>query len=162
MSNRVIEVENENIPPVCHPCFEESEEARKAKGIQVSETPTQKDVDEHMLTHIPFRSWCKYCVMGRGVSMQHRKIDKSEETIPTISIDYAFLNQKQEVENEERSGMPILAIKDRKTGMMQSRVVPSKGNDKYAIKRLKKDLELLGYKKIILKSDNESSILSLK
>ena len=71
-------------------------------------------------------------------------------------------DEKQEVESEERSGMPILAIKDRKTGMMQSRVVPSKGNDRYAIKRLKKDIELLGYKKIILKSDNESSILSLK
>jgi len=158
----VIEIENENIPPSCYPCFVESEEGRKAKGIHVSETPTQKDVDEHMLTHIPFRSWCKFCVMGRGVSLQHRKIDKSQETIPTISIDYAFLNEKQEVENEERCGMPILAIKDRKTGMMQSRVVPSKGNDKYAIKRLKKDIELLGYKKIILKSDNEPSIISLK
>ena len=66
-------------------------EGRKAKGIHVSETPTQKDVDEHMLTHIPFRSWSKFCDMGRGVSLQHRKIDKSEETIPTISIDYAFL-----------------------------------------------------------------------
>ena len=105
MSNRVIEVENE-----------ESEEARNAKGIQVSETPTQKDVDEHMLTHIPFRSRCKFCVMGRGASMQHRRIDKSEETIPTISIYYAFLNEKQEVENEERSGMPILAIRIAKQG----------------------------------------------
>ena len=58
--------------------------------------------------------------------------------------------------------MPILAIKDRKTGMMQSRVVPAKGNDKYAIKRLVKDIELLGYKKIILKSDNEVAIMALK
>ena len=46
--------------------------------------------------------------------------------------------------------------------MVQARLVPAKGTDKYAIKRLKKDIELLGYRKILLKSDNESSILALK
>ena len=40
--------------------------------------------------------------------------------------------------------------------------MPAKGTDKFAIKRLKKDIELLGYKRIIIKSDNESSILALK
>ena len=81
---------------------------------------------------------------------------------PMRRIGYAFLNDKQEVVKEENAGMPILAIKDRRTGMMQSRVVPAKGNDKFAIKRLVKDIELLGYNKVILKSDNESSILALK
>ena len=100
--------------------------------------------------------------MGKSVALPHRKIEKSNEGVPTVSIDYAFLNEKQEVGNTENSGMPILAIKDRKSGMIQSRVVPAKGTDKFAIKRLKKDIELLGYKKIILKSDNESSILALK
>ena len=128
----------------------------------MTDLPSQKEIDEHMLTHIPFRSWCKFCVMGKSVASPHRKIDKSEDTVPTVSIDYAFLNDKQEVIKEENAGMPILAIKDRKTGMMQSRVVPAKGNDKFAIKRLVKDIELLGYNKVILKSDNESSILALK
>ena len=98
-----------------------------------------------MLTHIPFRSWCKYCVMGKSVSQAHNRVDKTKETIPTISIDYAYLSDKQEVEATGHTGMPILAIKDRKTGIIQSRVVPAKGTDKFAIKRLKKDIELLGY-----------------
>ena len=115
-----------------------------------------------MLTHVPFRSWCKFCVLGKSVANPHRKIDKTTETVPTISIDYAYLNDKQEVEEIGNTEMPILAIKDRKTGMIQARVVPTKGTDKFAIKRLKKDIELLGYKKIVLKSDNESSILALK
>ena len=158
----MIEVDNDQVPAECQPCFDESEEGRKAKSNLVSDVPSQREIDEHMLTHIPFRSWCKFCVMGKSVASPHRKIDKSEESIPTVSVDYAFLNDKQEVVKEENAGMPILAIKDRKSGMIQSRVVPSKGNDKFAIKRLVKDIELLGYNKVILKSDNESSILALK
>ena len=146
----------------CQPCFDESEEGRRAKSILVQELPSQREIDEHMLTHIPFRSWCRFCVMGKSVANPHRSIDKSEEGIPTVSIDYAFLNEKQEIDSGENSGMPVLALKDRKSGMMQSRVVPAKGTDKFAIKRLVKDIELLGHKKIILKSDNESSILALK
>ena len=158
----VIEINNEDIPTECHPCFEEVEEGRRAKSNITQMLPTQAEIDEHMLTHIPFRSWCRFCVMGKSVAAPHRKIDKGNELIPTISIDYAFLNEKQEIDNTENSGMPILAIKDRKSGMIQSRVVPAKGNDRFAIKRLVKDIELLGYSKIILKSDNESSILALK
>ena len=82
--------------------------------------------------------------MGKSVALAHRKVDKSNEVVPTVSIDYAFLNEKQEVDNTECSGMPILAIKDRKSGMIQSRVVPAKGTDKFAIKKLTKDIELLG------------------
>ena len=72
--------------------------------------------------------------------MPHHRIEKTDETIPTVSIDDAFLNEKHEV-SDDICGMPILATKDRKTGIIQARVVPSKGNDKYAIKRLKKDIE---------------------
>ena len=140
-----LEIDNEEVPAECHPCFEEAEEGRKAKSNLVQELPSQAEIDEHMLTHIPFRSWCRYCVMGQSVAVAHRKGDKSNEGIPTVSIDYAFLNKKQEVDSVENVGMPILAIKDRKSGMIQSRVVPAKGIDKFAIKRLKKDIELLGY-----------------
>ena len=110
--------------------------------------------------------------MGKSVAAPHRRVDKSNEGTPTISIDYAFLNEKQEIQRRNKSsdeietvetlGMPILAIKDRKSGMIQSRVVPAKGAEKFAIKRLVKDLELLGYNKVVLKSDNEASIIALK
>ena len=28
--------------------------------------PTQEEIDEHMIDHLPFRSWCEECVKGRG------------------------------------------------------------------------------------------------
>ena len=50
----------------------------------------------------------------------HHAVDKSGESIPTVSIDYAFLNDEQDV-GEDACGMRIPAFKDRKTGIIQAR-----------------------------------------
>ena len=34
--------------------------------------PTDKQIEEHRITHLPFRSWCRWCVLGRGRGLQHR------------------------------------------------------------------------------------------
>ena len=41
---------------------EESEEPREPKKIHDPALPSQAEVDAHMLTHVPFRSWCEHCV----------------------------------------------------------------------------------------------------
>ena len=46
----------------------EVEEMRKPKPAARPYTPTRAEVYEHEVTHLPFRSWCKHCVHGRGVS----------------------------------------------------------------------------------------------
>ena len=28
--------------------------------------PTAAQIEAHRLAHLPFRSWCKWCVLGRG------------------------------------------------------------------------------------------------
>ena len=53
--------------------------------------------------------------------------------------------------------MPILAIKDRRSGIIQ--VVPAKGIDKWAIRRSRRGLEPFDYES---KSDNGASDLALK
>ena len=58
--------------------------------------------------------------------------------------------------------MPILVMVDHVTDMMFSSVVPQKGVNPYAVMRVSNDLSLLGHVKLVLKSDNEASILSLK
>ena len=58
--------------------------------------------------------------------------------------------------------MPIVVAKDSKTKMIMARVVPSKGVDSYAVETVKKMVERLGHRKIIMKSDNEPAILALK
>ncbi len=58
--------------------------------------------------------------------------------------------------------MPIIVEKDNKTKMIIARVVPSKELDSHAVETVKKMVERLGYKQIIMKSDNEPAILALK
>ena len=58
--------------------------------------------------------------------------------------------------------MPIIVIKDRKTRIIRARVVPQKGNHAYGIKVVSGVIESLGHSRVILKSDQEPAIISLK
>ena len=43
-------------------------------GMKAARMPDQliaKELDEHELTHTPYRDWCPFCVKGRGVSDRH-------------------------------------------------------------------------------------------
>ena len=62
--------------------------------------PTQAMIDEHEVHHLPFRSWCCFCVRGRAVSVGHsHHIENDDEQIPTLVFDYGFLG-----------GAPILLL----------------------------------------------------
>ena len=37
----------------------------RAKASAVPQAPTRKDLEEHLITHWPFRNWCDHCVRGR-------------------------------------------------------------------------------------------------
>ena len=37
------------------------------------ELPSQAEIDEHNVSHQPYRAWCRFCVMGRGEPDYHRK-----------------------------------------------------------------------------------------
>ena len=121
------------------------EEARKAK-VQTSQTlPSVKEVQEHMITHLPFRSWCPHCVRGKAKGMPHRKQDNEKEhDLPTVSIDYMYF--VKEVEGQER-GTPTLVMIDDKSGMICARTVKRKGVEEYSVKCLAKFIDMLGIQK---------------
>ena len=78
----------------------------------------------------------------------HRRQAGAEKEIPTVSLDYTFVHGSQE-ENEEK-GMPILVIKDQAkegicTGMVFAYVVPQKGVQPYAVKKLAETVGQLGH-----------------
>ena len=47
--------------------------------------PTDKEVEEHNVTHLPHRSWCPVCVKARGKEVAHKKVREQGE-VPTVSI----------------------------------------------------------------------------
>ncbi len=85
---------------------------------------------------------------GRAESYGHAKKVQNEGDVPTIGIDYMYMHSEQE--KDEEKGMPIIVAKDNRTKMIMARVVPSKGLDSYAVETVKKMVERLRYKKVIM------------
>ena len=98
------------------------EEGVKPKYKNVDPRPTKREVEEHMLTHIPCRSWCPLCVRGKARASYHKQKDKGERHVPTVSMDYMYM----ESDKSEERGMPMLVFKDNDSGWTSARVVPKK------------------------------------
>ena len=57
--------------------------------------PSQKEIDEHELTHLPFRNRCRECVHGRGVEMPHRaRIGDDGDRLMKLNVDFMFLGPR--------------------------------------------------------------------
>ena len=51
---------------------EGADEGRRPMFRKSENQPSSQEVQEHMKTHIPYRSWCAHCVRGRGRNDHHR------------------------------------------------------------------------------------------
>ena len=117
--------------------------------------PTQQQIDDHEIDHMPYRCWCEACVAGRGIGDQHRAGPESQ--VPTVSFDYLLVTKKGiklkgEVDAEQVL-LKILVVKDSRGKMISAHVVKTKGfdDDGYAVEKLKRDIIWLGYAKVNLK-----------
>ena len=140
-------------------------EAVKARLVKAPIRPSDVEVEEHMLTHLPFRAWCKHCVRGKSKGKRHSVAQRQDHVVPTLAVDYMFMHSTQGPDEEK--GMPILVGRDiadgvEGTGMIFARVVPRKGVHPYAVKCLASDIARLGHQRLVLKSDDEPAIVALK
>ena len=122
-----------------------------------------------MLTvHASFRSWCAACVQGRGRAERRQGDGRKEledgSKVPVVSWDYCFLgteNRASEAEVEQRG----LVMHDSVTKSIFAHLIPAKGVDfpscEKVVKMIVKDLDTLGYRKVVFRCDNEPAILSL-
>ena len=121
--------------------------------------PSQAEREAHEATHLPYRSWCRHCVRGKGKSESHKRLDaEKEHTIPTVSMDYCFMGQV-----DDDKTLPILGIRDHRHKVTYSHVVPSKGaKHPYSVGQVVHDIDQLGYSKMISKNDQEPAIVDLQ
>ena len=144
---------------------EEDETWEKPNIIKESMKPTKAEADEHMVTHVPFRSWCPICVKGKSNVKGHyrRSTENVDSEVPVISIDYMWMGQEGGDEGGDGNGSaPILVIHDRRTKMKYARMVEAKGQHWYSQITLVRIIRQLGYNRIVMKSDGEKSIVALK
>ena len=128
--------------------------------------PTAEEIEEHRAAgHCPYRSWCEWCVKGRGVGEQHRSGPPSK--IPVVSFDYLIVTRRgiytKTQHQEAEILLKILVVKDSMSRTVCAHAVPCKGvgSDRYAVEKLKRDILWLGYSRVTLRSDNEPAILAL-
>ena len=89
---------------------------------------TKEMREEHEKTHTPYRSWCEFCVRGRGVNASHAKKahddeDKNIEKVPRVSMDYFYMSTK----DEEAKENPVLVMVNEDTGEKFGRAAGRKG-----------------------------------
>ena len=105
--------------------------------------------------------------MGREFG--HHAADQGRRTVPIIGFDYMFITRRGVFERGEwepvsgESVAKVLVIRDSMSKALIAHMVPQKGVDErmYVIDTIVQEIEWLGYRRIILKSDNEAPIVSL-
>ena len=128
----------------------QDEEAQDAKLNPHGVRPTSEEVEKHNATHLPFRTWCPFCVAGKAKNEPHYKSEEHKPMgVNVVSIDYAFMGDKNivdeadeeasdeesEIANRNSQNMPILVMRCRKTKFIFARVVPRKGRHPYTVRR---------------------------
>ncbi len=149
--------------------------------VKMAKDPGQPSIQqekEHRVDHYPYRSWCKFCVMGRGIGFQHRRAPGS--VVPRIGMDYFFITaggmKKRDeltkeypddnaVEEGRRKGelVKCILVRDFESKMVFAHCVPCKGLDEegYVASMIIADVRWLGYTQMILKGDNETAMQAL-
>ena len=93
--------------------------------------PSAKEVEEHMVTHLPFRSWRPMCAQGKSKTNPHHARGERDSEVPIMNVDYMYMESAEE---EHKMSMPILVIKDRDSRWIVSRVIPKKGRNAHAVR----------------------------
>ena len=143
----------------------EAEEGHTAIAATTPRQPSRRDIEEHGLTHVPFRSWCVHCKRGQAMNEAHKRKKQDEEEDenrpPIISLDYMFMDVKlskkgtEEYETETKGLRPILVVTDSKSRIGFAHDMDEKGANDATIEALEDDIKKMGYQgyHIILKGD---------
>ena len=160
-------------------------EAEEAAPLAVAPSPTMPspaEVEEHRITHIPFRSWCRECTMGRGLGERRGRHLGREHKIPVVGVDYFYISngdlktrqeldfadgaegdEKIATERQEGKLVKCLVLRCHQSKNVFGYVIPCKGVDEdlFAVKLVVQAVAWMGHIRVIVKSDNEASLLSM-
>ena len=109
---------------------EDGAEAMVLKCAKDPGEPTSQERELHSKTHLPFRSWCRKCVMGRGRDKPHcQKKDGTEKGIPIIGVDFYFIGDPG-----VETLMLAVSLRDCVSKALFSHVIPDRGMDRLAVR----------------------------
>ena len=103
---------------------EEGEEALVPRCARSPFQPTKAEWEAHQATHLPYRSWCRFCVEGRCDNPPHRgrPAELEQPAVQEVHMDYCFVRR----EGEEHA-TTVLVLKHRQSRAVRCWAVPRKG-----------------------------------
>ena len=139
---------------MCAPVEEIGEEARRATPMHVPGEPSDAERRAHEIQHVPKRSWCEYCVSGKGKESLHlSRCEQADDGIPVVHMDFALLQNT----GDKDAKVTFLTMVDNSSGQMVATAVQKKGLDKFVERFLSKGLESFGVTgEMVLQTDKET------
>ena len=129
-------------------------EARPARPGIVLVLPSETEVEQHELTHLPFRSWCRHCVRAKGKKSPHH--ESSLGGASKFATDNMFMD-------DDGTPITILPGYDGLTKAFLANAVPCKSTSHGLAERaLAHNMLSTGHQKVILQSDQEPSVIDVK
>ncbi|CAE7846389.1 GIP, partial [Symbiodinium necroappetens] len=161
-------------PALGEPPEEDSEAQRKTRSKRIPDLVSEQEYKDHMMTHLPFRSWCDHCIAGKSREDSHplREARKCKGEVPRFCVDYCFLGRALKGEmpktaealkeplDAEDGQRPILVMVDQETGATFSYLV-TKGVNNYAVHVMSEALKFAGRQRVLIMSDGEPAIRAL-
>ena len=129
-------------------------EAQPPRPEIVPVLPSEAEVEQHELTHLPFRSCCRHCARAKGKESPHH--ESSPGGVSKFATNYVFMG-------EDGTPITILAGYDGLTNAFFANVVLCKGTSHgYAERALAQNVLSTSHQRVILQSDQEPSIIDVK
>ena len=126
---------------------------QKPRGRPDPGVPTLEEILRHNLTHLPYRKWCRICVMARRRNDGHYRLPPFSRAKPLLVADYCFVRN---------------SLDDDVLVLMVCRLYPSmaicaipcdmKGVDRYSTHMLASFLRGSGVPRMVYLCDQEKSI----
>ena len=148
----------------------EDGEGRVPQLLRAPHRVSKEEREAHEVTHTPYRSWCPYCVRGRGRNTPHKTQGEQQRhgDIARVTLDYFFMSSVDEAASKN----PILVAVDESTGEKYARAVGQKGLGRegeldWLIRDLSEELKAWGHAggeagHIIVKTDGERAIVAVR
>ena len=152
----------------------EEAETQAPRIPRAPRTPSQQEIDDHEVTHCPFRSWCEHCVKGQGKDDPHCVVAAAyaDSSVVRVSMDYCFFTEgakATETDHEDSTkatvSMTVMLMVESLFRSMWAYAVQCKGaTDEWLAEQITNDLETIGLagERLIIKADQEPAITEVQ
>ena len=121
------------------------------------EEPNQQEVENHALTHEPFKSWCSLCTRYRSRQDPHPVSSHEGVGHFVLSLEFGYCNRM----DDESDKQTCLVMHDRATKFMHAVPTPQKGAKflQHMVTEVTRFIVYTQHRELAIRTDREPSIL---